>query len=108
MEKLYHATLKENLISIYDNGIKRGWDGLVYTCDNPNDALKFLALRAMAENKEVVVIEIFTKYLNESKLQDGMDHNPSFFGNPVVKTYPEDIPTKALGQYFEAERRKSK
>ncbi len=105
MSKLYHATWKENLLKIYVEGIKPGFDGLTYMCTTANSTLPFLALRAAAEGRDVVVIEIDSTMLNSELIEEGFDHNPNFFKDAEVKTYPELIPPEALGVYYEAQRK---
>jgi RNA:NAD 2'-phosphotransferase (TPT1/KptA family) len=104
MEKLYHATWKENFNSILCEGIHPGADCLVYMCTDGNDALKFLAIQATFNKKELVVFEINRGGLNESLIQEGMDHSPAFFGSAEVKTYPKTIPPDLLVRYFDVGR----
>lgn len=45
-KRYYHAATPEIMRKIVaDGAIKRGWDGYVYICEKPEDAVKFVAIR---------------------------------------------------------------
>ncbi|MDF2615406.1 MAG: hypothetical protein K0Q47_61 [Sedimentibacter sp.] len=85
-EILYHATWEENVMSIFLEGLKPGFDGLNYLCDKQEDAAKFLVLK-IQPGKQLVVLKIYTKNLDKELFDYGFDHNPNFFGNLNVLTY---------------------
>lgn len=72
-KKFYHATDFKNLHSILEEGIKPGFEGIVYLAETKEDARKFVALRFY---EKVVVIEV---ELEESDVEETFDHNYSFF-----------------------------
>lgn len=88
---LYHATLHHNLEEIMENGLKVGWDGLIYFCTKPEDAVKFVGLRAIFEPAPIEVVAVHVDCLNKALIQEGFDHSTKFFGDVDVRTYPENI-----------------
>lgn len=72
--KFYHATTKENMISIVGSDrIKASWDGVVYLCKEAVDACKFLIVRGI-EKMSVIEVDI-----DERKVQESYDHSEAFF-----------------------------
>lgn len=71
--KYYHATSKENLTSILDEGIKPGYDGVVYLCKTPYDAAKFCVIRGVSN---IVAIEFM---LDDNSVTESFDHSEKFF-----------------------------
>lgn len=90
MSKLmYHATSQENLDSILSDGIRRGIDGVVYLCEKPVDAVKFLAIRLIRD------IVVFAVRVDEDEMEESFDHNKNFFGcSAYMVSY--DIPTSDI------------
>ena len=80
----YHATPYKNLESILDQGILRGYDGVVYLAKTKEDAVKFIAIRF---EKDILVCEV---QLNEANIKESFDHNESFFKCKAYM-YDEDI-----------------
>ena len=77
MKTYYHATDYNNLISILSNGIKANqYDGLVYLCEKPEDAAKFLVVRGI---KHIAVFKVKVYKYDEDKVIETFDHNPMFF-----------------------------
>ena len=80
--KYYHAAPADTMDKISADGvIKKGYDGRVYLCKNPDDAAKFIAIRG-CKNIEVIEVE-----LRESQVKESFDHSESFFG---CKAYYSD------------------
>lgn len=84
MKEYFHATPYKNLESIIDQGIHRGWDGVVYLTDKREEALRFVAIRGC---KDILVCEV---ELNEANIKESFDHNESFFKCKAYM-YDEDI-----------------
>lgn len=77
MEKYYyHATPYKNLGSILINGIQTGADKLLYLCDAPSDAVKFVAIRGY---DKVLVAEIPESKLDKKYFFESFDHSFEFF-----------------------------
>lgn len=83
-KKYYHATSFRNLYSILDEGIKPGCDGMVYLCDNPDGAAKFVAIRGMLD---ILVLEV---NLVEEEVEESFDHSQAFFKERAF-IYPRGI-----------------
>ena len=94
--KMYHATNIENLSSILEKGILRGFDGIVYLAEKPEYAARFLKVRLV---KEILVIEVDVP---EEKIEEQFDHNEKFFGCKAFG-YPEDIPVEMIGDLYKFE-----
>ena len=92
MKKFYHATPFENLVSILDEGIHRGADGVVYLADNPKAAVKFVCLRCW---DPILVVEV---ELDEAEVEESFDHSYEFFKERAW-TYPKDIPRQELKDF---------
>lgn len=86
---MYHATNFENLSSILSKGILRGCDGLVYLCDNKEDAAKFVAIRGI-ENIAVLGVRI-----DEKDVEESFDHSYRFFKCRAYTTN-KDIPSDKI------------
>ena len=89
----YHATPYENLLSIRDNGIKCGYDNLVYLADDPKSAASFLAIRLC---KDILVVEV---RLPQNQVVESFDHSEAFFKCKAF-TFNKDIPTTRIKDYF--------
>lgn len=85
----YHATPFENLDSIIADGLKRGYDGVVYLAETPEDALKFLRIRFCTDT---LVIRVD---LEEAEVEESFDHSQAFFQCRAFM-YPHDIPSDEL------------
>ena len=70
---LYHATPLSNLTSIIKNGIKPGYEGVVYACEKVNDALKFLFIRGY---DDVLMVKF---KVDKRKVKETFDHSEAFF-----------------------------
>lgn len=75
-EYLYHATSMTNLVSILDNGLTKGVDGIVYLADSPENALKFVAIRGVPE---ILVIRVKKAELKQEQIIKTFDHSERFF-----------------------------
>lgn len=75
MKKFYHATTNEKVAIILKEGLRADLniEGIVYLCEKPEDAAKFLMVRGY---KDFVVLEC---ELDESELEEQFDHSQSFF-----------------------------
>lgn len=69
----YHATEEKNFDSILEKGILKGIDGVVYVCEKPEEAARFLAIRGI---KTIFVFEV---HIEESFISESFDHNERFF-----------------------------
>lgn len=75
MKKFYHATTNEKLSKILKEGLRADLniEGIVYLCERPEDAAKFLLVRGY---KDCIVLEC---ELDERELEEQFDHSQSFF-----------------------------
>jgi RNA:NAD 2'-phosphotransferase (TPT1/KptA family) len=73
MIEMYHATRYENLESIMTEGIRTGFDGLVYLAETPLDAMKFLLIRLVQH------IVVFKVIIPEEDVEETFDHSREFF-----------------------------
>jgi RNA:NAD 2'-phosphotransferase (TPT1/KptA family) len=94
IKKLYHSTLKKNLDSILENGLKTGCDGVIYFADSVQNALKFPIIRGK-KVEDLIVIEIDTESIEKSKLDYSYDHSEAFFKCKAY-IYPEVIPAETI------------
>lgn len=85
----YHATPFENLNSILEKGLKKGFDNIIYLTETPEDSLKFLRVRLVTD---ILVIQID---LEESDVVETFDHSEAFFKCRAFG-YPHDIPPEDL------------
>lgn len=69
----YHATDMKNLISVYEKGLVRGCDGIVYLTEKPEESLRFIFLRGY-NNALVLEVE-----LDEKNVVETFDHSYNFF-----------------------------
>ena len=73
----YHATSKENALSIIRDGvIKPSMEGIVYCCTSMEDCLKFIILRA-TEGQSIVVFKIDVP--DNVEVTETFDHSERFF-----------------------------
>lgn len=93
----YHATPYENLASILDKGIQTGYDGVVYLCEQPEDAAKFIAIRG---HREILVLGV---EIESNMVSESFDHSFTFFGCEAY-TYPENISTDEIISFSKYER----
>ena len=80
----YHATPFINLDSILENGIRRSMEGIVYLTTEPEDAVKFVAIRGC---KDILVCQVG---IEEDLVEESFDHNEGFFKCRAY-VYPQDI-----------------
>lgn len=77
MKIFYHATAYENLFDILDNGIEaRNIEGIVYLCEKPEDAIKFLAIRGVTD---IVTLKVRIYKKDYDNIIETFDHNHNFF-----------------------------
>jgi RNA:NAD 2'-phosphotransferase (TPT1/KptA family) len=100
-QKLYHCTERKNLTNIMNEGIKKGYDGVVYLADSANNSAKFLVVRGI-KIENLIAFEIDTKKLNAKKLGFSYDHNENFFGCKAYM-YADDIKISKLLNVIEFE-----
>lgn len=93
----YHATSYENFDSILDQGIKRGCDKVVYLCEKPEEAARFLAIRG------VNPIIVFAVNIEEDLVEESFDHSEAFFKCKAY-TYPDDIDFNDIVEAYKYER----
>ncbi len=92
LKTYYHATPYENLGSILDKGIQTGHDGVVYLCEKPYEAARFVAIRGC--NKILVLgVEI-----EEDMVRESGDHSYLFF-KCLAYIYPENIPADEITEF---------
>lgn len=74
MKTYYHATQIENLESIISNGLKRNKiEKVVFLCERPEDAAKFLRVRGFT-HFVIIPVKVHEKFITES-----FDHSEAFF-----------------------------
>lgn len=98
-KKYYHATPLKNLISILDNGLRTGYDGITYLTENPDEAYRFVAVRCWDD--DILVIEA---ELEESKVEETFDHNPNFWKCKAFG-YTETITSDEMTDFLKYERK---
>lgn len=76
MRYMYHATSMDKLVDILETGLKPGVDGVVYLCEKPFDAAKFLIVRGL---KEIIVFKVKIYKKDEKKIVETFDHNTAYF-----------------------------
>lgn len=100
-DKLYHATFRDNALSIIGEGLKPGYEHLTYFADTPQGAATFLYFRAMATNETYIMcLEVLTENLDKSLIKEGTDHSPVFFKGIQVFTYPDYIPPEHISNSY--------
>lgn len=99
-EVLYHATLKENGDSIWDNGIRIGKQGLTYFADSINGAAAFLVIHGI-QLEDILVFEVESSELDVGLIDYGADHNVRFFKGIEVYTYPKHINPMCINNAYE-------
>ena len=92
----YHATPLENLESIMDQGIRKGYDGVVYLTEKPDEAARFVVIRGC---KKILVLGI---ELEEDLVNESFDHSEVFFRCKAYM-YPEDIPADEIVEFMRYE-----
>ena len=75
----YHARSESGSQRAMASGkLQASFDGLVYLCDKPENALKFVALGCYGDpNAKVYVFEV---ELDDENVVETFDHSESFFG----------------------------
>ena len=72
---LYHATPKENVDNILDNGIIPGLNGKVTLCEDPKNAAKLAARHVGGDTSKVTIFEIDTITMeNDGHFLEKNDH----------------------------------
>ncbi|WP_047154560.1 hypothetical protein [Aneurinibacillus tyrosinisolvens] len=91
---LYHATKYSNYEKIFDDGaIKTGSEGLIYFTTQEAHSVNWVDLTNNIYGEDIVSFRIDASNLDQSKVEDGIDHEPSgLFKGITVKTYSDDIP----------------
>lgn len=88
---LYHATKYKNFASILnDQKIKTGADGLIYFTTTQHHSVNWIDF-TNHDAEDIIVFRVLSLKLDQSKIDDGYDHDPNFFKGITVKTYAEDI-----------------
>lgn len=73
----YHATAESNATNIIREGIiHKGIDDIVYVCENPEEAYRFVALRVFG-TEDIYVFEIHVP--ENVEVEETFDHSYSFF-----------------------------
>lgn len=98
MKTLYHATPKNNIFSIMQEGIKAGIDGIVYFCETPENSLAYMRGYAVAYGcNEFAVIPVkFTdeEFANMGKNVDNSSELPTAYayeGNIPADRVPHNL-----------------
>ncbi|WP_075980110.1 hypothetical protein [Bacillus massilinigeriensis] len=90
---LYHATKLSNYYKIIRDGVvKRGIGGEIYFTTQEAHSVNWVDLTGNSNAEDIVCFRINAFKLDQSKIEDGIDHDPNFFKGITVKTYSEDIP----------------
>jgi len=84
LKTYYHATPYENLESIMSKGLLKGYDGVIYLTEKPEEAARFVAIRGY---HKILVIGI---EIEEDKVEESFDHSQVFFKCRAYM-YSEDI-----------------
>lgn len=75
----YHYTLKNNVMGIIKNGLKPGYDGLIYLCESIDDCNKFIKankeLLQLASGSSVLEIAYIPVELDPADVEESHDHN---------------------------------
>ena len=71
--KYYHATDFKNLVSILDEGLNTGCDGVIYLTKDPKEAIRFVVLRGV---KKALVCEV---EVDENNVIETFDHSELFY-----------------------------
>lgn len=90
LKSYYHATPFENIGPIFDKGILKGVDGVVYLAEKPEEAARFVAIRGC---KKILVIEV---ELEDYLVEESFDHSEKFFKCKAYQ-YPFDISIDDFG-----------
>lgn len=90
LKTYYHATPFENISSIFKKGILKGHDGVVYLTKQPDEAVRFVAIRGY---KKILVIEV---EVEENMVEESFDHSQAFFKCKAYM-YPKDISINEFG-----------
>ena len=93
----YHATPFENLESIIDQGIRKGYDGVIYLAEKPEEAARFVAIRGC---RKMLVLGI---ELEEDLVNESFDHSQAFFKCKAYY-YSDDIPVDEITEFLTYER----
>ena len=88
----YHATPFENLNSSLDQGFIRGYDGVVYLTEKPEEAARFVAIRGC---RKILVLGI---EIEESLVEESFDHSQAFFGCRAYM-HKNDIPADEITEF---------
>jgi len=100
MTKYYHACKPSTWDKICDSGyVKKSWDGCVYLCTAPDDAARFVALRLLGTDENVIYVLEFD-YLDDGLIEEVFDHNESFW-KCRCWGYFDDIPTSEISNVYE-------
>lgn len=94
--RAFHATSVSNVPSIKKDGLIIKWD-YVYLTNSIDSALRWIGFRLQATGEDTIaVIEV---EVDESKLEEGMDHSPmmvQLFGVGKSWTSSEPIPATSI------------
>ena len=96
LKTYYHATPYENLESIMDQGIHKGYDGVVYLTEKPEEAARFVAIRGC---KTILVLGI---ELDKNLVTESFDHSFQFFRCKAY-SYPDDIGINDVTEFLKYE-----
>lgn len=95
----YHYTLKNNVMGIIKNGLKPGYDGLIYLCESIDDCNKFIKanreLLQLASGSSVLEIAYIPVELDPADVEEGHDHNKDFIRCKAY-TYDKAIPAEKI------------
>lgn len=78
---MYHMTQAQNIESIVKRGIRPNF-GEVYICKSPEDCVKMMGVRMMAQGGTWYCLAVSVR---ESEIKESFDHDPRFFGG--AKSY---------------------
>jgi hypothetical protein len=75
-----------------DGKLKTNAEGLIYFTTQESHSVNWIDLGNYA-GEDIVCFRINALKLDQTKIEDGIDHDPERFKGITVKTYSEDIPT---------------
>ena len=93
-DKLYHCFPSKILGDILTEGLKPGFDGVIYFADSFKSAAIFLLIRGH-QAKDLFVIEVPKELLDKNKIDESFDHSEEFFKCKAY-VYGNTIPKKTI------------
>ena len=93
---LFHATPKENIFSIQQEGIKAGIDGVIYFCETPENCLTYMGLymrMGKFKNNQFAIVPIAFTEKEFSRMGVNIDNSAEL---PTAYAYSGDIAAERI------------